>query len=160
MKVVPLGISSGVPTRTRNVSAVAVVLSRGWILLDCGEGTQQRIQMAGLRKSRLDAIFITHLHGDHVFGLPGLLGTMSMQGRVEPLFVHGPPGLRDFVETALRISQGYLSYPLTLIEEKKMLLAQAIEDRCILFLEHDPRLAAGTVKVDTGQVVGVQVVPL
>lgn len=116
MRVIPLGTSSGVPTRARNVSAVAVALESRWVLLDCGEGTQHRIMRAPLKPRQLEAIFITHLHGDHVYGLPGLLSTMSMQGRAEPLAVHGPPGLRELLECVRRATGLQLAYELSVIE--------------------------------------------
>ena len=81
MKVIFLGTGSGMPTLRRNVSSVAIILedrNKFW-LWDCGEATQHQIQKAGLKLSKLEKIFITHLHGDHVFGLPGLLATRGMQ---------------------------------------------------------------------------------
>ena len=71
--------------------------SGGWALCDCGEGAQLAAQRAGLSLSRLDAVLITHLHGDHFNGLPGLLGTLGLEGRERPLLVAGPRGLRGLV---------------------------------------------------------------
>ena len=82
MQVTFLGTSSGVPTRARNVSAVAVRLAQRselW-LFDCGEGTQHQFLRSDLRLSQLRRIFITHMHGDHVFGLPGLLASLGLSG--------------------------------------------------------------------------------
>lgn len=106
MKVIALGTSSGRPTLHRGLSSVAVVLDSGTLLLfDCGEGTQWQLARAGLRAtSRLDAVFVTHLHGDHLTGLPGLLGTMTMESREEPLAIWGPPGLREYLEQMRRLA--------------------------------------------------------
>jgi ribonuclease Z len=93
-----------VPTRARNVSAVALRLpQRGEVwLFDCGEATQHQIQRTDLRLSQITRVFITHLHGDHVFGLPGLLASIGMAGAAQPVTLYGPAGLKDFVLSALR----------------------------------------------------------
>ena len=75
LRLIPLGTSAGRPTLTRGASALAIAAEGGWVLCDCGEGAQLSAQRAGLSLSRLDAVLITHLHGDHFNGLPGLLGT-------------------------------------------------------------------------------------
>jgi ribonuclease Z len=92
-EVIPLGTGSAVPTRHRHLSALAVRREGQLLLFDCGEGTQHRMLHAGLKHPRLDAVFITHLHGDHLFGLPGLLTTMAMSGRADALTLVGPEGL-------------------------------------------------------------------
>lgn len=104
LRIVFLGTSSGTPTRGRNVSSLAIVLDRRVLLFDCGEGTQHQLLRAPVKSGSIDAIFISHLHGDHVYGLPGLLATLSMNGRTRPLDLIGPEGLRDYVESMLRTS--------------------------------------------------------
>ncbi|MBS2032522.1 MAG: ribonuclease Z [Deltaproteobacteria bacterium] len=105
MKVTPLGISSGRPTLTRGLSSVAVQLDGPLVLLDCGEGTQWQLARASMRPtSKLEAVFITHLHGDHLTGLPGLLGTMTLEGRSAPLFIAGPLGLREYLEQMRKLA--------------------------------------------------------
>ncbi|HEY0156362.1 MAG TPA: ribonuclease Z [Thermoanaerobaculia bacterium] len=105
MRLIFLGTSSGTPSRERNVSSVALLLDDGALLLfDCGEGTQHRLQLAPVRGGAIDAIFLSHLHGDHVYGLPGLLATLSMNGRTRPLDVVGPEGTAEYVEATLRTS--------------------------------------------------------
>ena len=81
MELLFLGTSSGVPTKTRNVSGLAVIPDGGrrWFLVDCGEGTQHQILSTDLSINHLKAIFITHVHGDHCFGLPGLLARRQME---------------------------------------------------------------------------------
>jgi ribonuclease Z len=116
MKVIPLGTSSGKPTLRRNVSATAVVRDGEWLLFDCGEGTQMQIARAKLNPSKLSAIFITHLHGDHFNGLSGLLSTMGLDRRVRELVIVGPPGIREYLDTLTRLKVLYVGYPLDVRE--------------------------------------------
>lgn len=116
MKVIPLGTSSGKPTIKRNVSALAVAREAEWLLFDCGEGAQTQIARAGLSPNRLVAIFITHLHGDHFNGLPGLLSTMGLDRRTRELTLAGPPGVREYLNTLERLRVIFINYPLELKE--------------------------------------------
>ncbi len=93
LSLIPLGTSAAIPAHGRHLTAHALDLGPTWILFDCGEGAQYQILKTDLRPSRLSTICITHLHGDHVFGLPGLLTSLSMAGREEPLTIIGPEGL-------------------------------------------------------------------
>ena len=114
VQVTFLGTSSGVPTRGRNVSAVALRLpqrSELW-LFDCGEGTQHQFLRSELRVSQLSRIFITHMHGDHVFGLPGLLASLGLAGTCNGIDLYGPDPLRDYLEGVLRTSSTRIGYPL------------------------------------------------
>src|SRR5712675_787520 len=117
MRVIPLGTSSGRPTLKRNVSGLAVAREAEWLLFDCGEGTQTQIARAGLSPSRLTAVFITHLHGDHFNGLPGLLGTLGLEGRERPITVAGPRGIASLLETLARAgSLGVGGLPVRIVE--------------------------------------------
>ncbi|POU71273.1 ribonuclease Z [Leclercia sp. LSNIH6] len=122
MELFFLGTSAGVPTRTRNVTSILLDLqhpTRGGLwMFDCGEGTQHQLLRTAAHPGKLDKIFITHLHGDHLFGLPGLLCSRSMAGNIQPLTIYGPPGIREFVETSLRISGSWTDYSLEIIEIK------------------------------------------
>ena len=115
MQVTFLGTSSGIPTRARNVSAVALRLPQRaelW-LFDCGEATQHQFLRSELRVSQLRRIFITHMHGDHVFGLPGLLASLGLAGSCsDGLDLYGPDPLRDYLEGVLRTSSTRSGYPL------------------------------------------------
>ena len=115
MQVTFLGTSSGVPTRARNVSAVALRLpqrSEMW-LFDCGEGTQHQFLRSDLRLSQLRRVFITHMHGDHVFGLPGLLASLGLAGNSnEGIDLYGPDPLESFLKGALANSSTRIGYPL------------------------------------------------
>ena len=109
-----LGTSSGTPSKTRNVSGLAIGMhgARSWCLVDCGEGTQHRILRTRYSLATLGAIFVTHIHGDHCYGLPGLLASAGMLNRTEPLLIAGPPRVRLFIEGALEATQLELPYPL------------------------------------------------
>ncbi|KAF0654425.1 metallo-beta-lactamase superfamily protein [Cyanobium sp. Copco_Reservoir_LC18] len=114
MQVTFLGTSSGVPTRARNVSAVALRLPQRaelW-LFDCGEGTQHQFLRSDLRVSQLRRIFVTHMHGDHVFGLPGLLASLGLAGSCGGIDLYGPDPLRDYLEGVMRTSSTRIGYPL------------------------------------------------
>lgn len=114
MQITFLGTSSGVPTRSRNVSSVALRLPQRaemW-LFDCGEGTQHQIIRSELKISQLSRIFITHMHGDHIFGLMGLLATCGLAGNVDRIDIYGPPGLNEYLQAASRYSHTHFSYPL------------------------------------------------
>ncbi|HET9752417.1 MAG TPA: ribonuclease Z, partial [Myxococcales bacterium] len=102
LRLVPLGTSAGRPTLQRGASALAVAGEGGWVLCDCGEGAQLAALRAGLSLSRLDAVLVTHLHGDHFNGLPGLLGTLGLEGRERPLVVAGPEGITALLEHLAR----------------------------------------------------------
>lgn len=113
-----LGTSSGAPTTKRNVSAMAVWFTqRGkWWLFDCGEGTQHQLLRSPLKLSQLEKIFITHLHGDHLYGLIGLLATRSLRGGAPTeVTLFGPPGLEDYFNAIMRISPVHLQYPLSIV---------------------------------------------
>ena len=129
-QILPLGTGSAVPVAGRSFSAVALVRQEGVLLFDCGEGTQARLMQSRIRYSKVQAVFVTHLHGDHVFGLPGLLSTMSLLQRADPIVVVGPVGLRDILESMPGLRPGETSYEIQYRE-----LAQ--EDRRILVRETD-----------------------
>lgn len=122
MEIRFLGTGAGVPSKERNVSALAVKGMDGrnetW-LIDCGEGTQQQMLHAPVKANQITRVFITHLHGDHIYGLPGFLGSRSFQGATSTLYLYGPEGVRAFVETALAISGTYLNYELVIEEVSK-----------------------------------------
>ncbi|MBF2098497.1 MAG: ribonuclease Z [Gloeomargaritaceae cyanobacterium C42_A2020_066] len=112
MEITFLGTSSGVPTRSRNVSSLALKLDQQaeiW-LFDCGEGTQHQFIRSDLRVSQVRRIFITHLHGDHIFGLMGLLATRGMAGNQEPVDLYGPANLDAYLKACSRYSHTRLSY--------------------------------------------------
>lgn len=119
MQIEFLGTGAGSPGKFRNVSSLALRLleERNSIwLFDAGEGTQHQILRTTIRPRKIDKIFITHLHGDHIFGLPGLLSSRSFQGGNEKLTIYGPKGIRNFVLTSLKVSETKLSYYIEFVE--------------------------------------------
>nr|WP_314546913.1 MBL fold metallo-hydrolase [uncultured Massilia sp.] len=112
-----LGTSSGTPSRSRNVSGFALhsPASKGWLLVDCGEGSQHQILRTHLTLHGLQAIFITHMHGDHCYGLPGLLASAGMSNRTAPLTIVGPPPLWRFLEAVMETSELALPFALDFV---------------------------------------------
>src|SRR6478609_2811950 len=116
MKIVLLGTSSAVPTLTRGLSSTALIREGDVFLFDCGEGTQLQLMRSSVKRSRIHSIFIGHLHGDHLYGIAGLLSTLHLDGRETPLNVFGPEGLRNFLNAAFRTSDLQFTFKLTVRE--------------------------------------------
>lgn len=116
MEITFLGTSSGVPTKSRNVSSVALRhTQRGEIwLFDCGEGTQHQLLRSELKTSQLKKIFITHMHGDHIFGLMGLLASCGLGAHAENVEVYGPPGIEPYLKACMKYSYTYFPYGVTM----------------------------------------------
>ncbi|NBI27824.1 ribonuclease Z [Chengkuizengella marina] len=114
-----LGTVAGMPVRDRNVTSICLKLlqERGTVwLFDCGEGTQHQILKSSIKLSKLEKIFITHLHGDHIYGLPGILTSRSYSGGKSPLTIYGPKGIKNVITTVLLVSQAHLEYDLHIEE--------------------------------------------
>jgi ribonuclease Z len=103
VEIIFLGTGGSVPTRYRNTSATAVRVGPEIVLFDCGEGTQRQLMSSTVSFMKISRIFITHLHGDHFLGLPGLIQSMNFAGRLEPLDIYGPEGTIDLVNTILNL---------------------------------------------------------
>jgi ribonuclease Z len=116
MKFTMLGTSAGLPTPDRGLPAVLFEMEGEFVLFDCGEGTQRQMMSAGFSLGRKMRIFITHLHGDHIFGLPGMIHTMNLLHRVNPLEVYGPPGLKEFLEDTTVSTMSEPSFKLSVSE--------------------------------------------
>ncbi len=141
MEIITLGTSSGTPTKFRNVSATAVKLTgkKSWVLIDCGEGTQHQLLHTPLALNHLSAIMITHVHGDHIFGLPGLLASASMAGRQAPITIVAPEPVADWLKSCQQVSETYLSYEINFIDvesidkpqmlNKLLIMPQALSHR-------------------------------
>jgi ribonuclease Z len=118
MKFLFFGTSAGRPTKNRNVSALAMEFENDnkWYLFDCGEGTQIQILKSSLSISKLDTIFITHLHGDHVYGLFGLITSRMLDKITKPLTIYGPKGIKDLISAVVDTSFEHLGYELIINE--------------------------------------------
>ncbi|MCY9189515.1 ribonuclease Z [Bacillus mojavensis] len=119
MELLFLGTGAGIPAKSRNVTSIALKLleeRRSVWLFDCGEATQHQILHTSIKPRKIEKIFITHMHGDHVYGLPGLLGSRSFQGGEDELTVYGPKGIKAFIETSLAVTKTHLTYPLVIQE--------------------------------------------
>jgi ribonuclease Z len=134
LQIIFLGTSASIPTSKRALSAVALRRKNELILFDCGEGTQRQMIIARIGFHKLTKIFITHMHGDHVLGLPGLLQTMSLLGREKKIQVYGPRGIKIFVEAINETIANKLSFPLQVYEkdfgkicEEKEYIVEAIK---------------------------------
>lgn len=114
-----MGTNAGVPSLERNVTSLALRLldeRRSFWLFDCGEGTQHQILRSPLKLSKLENVFITHLHGDHLFGLPGLISSRAYQGGDTPLTIYGPQGLKRYITTVLELSESRINYKMDIVE--------------------------------------------
>jgi ribonuclease Z len=174
MQIIFLGSGSALPTKERMLSSMVINRDGENILFDCGESTQFQMVTAGVKPFRIKNIFITHLHGDHIFGLPGLLSTMSLLKRTEPITVFGPKGIKQFLDTSLNISCLFSKYEIKTIEieedfqggilfenEQYIVSAAPIEHSVFTlgyrFQEKDK---AGHLNVDKANAMGVIIGPL
>ena len=170
MQVILLGTGAALPTPERSTSGTAVLYEGETLLFDCGEGTQLQLRKAGLRHGRLSRIFITHMHGDHVIGIMGLLMTMELSGRERPIELYGPPALADYVTTSARLLSTGFSYPIIFHEahpgtvcqtETYTIECQALNHRILTFgyalQGHDK---PGTFDVARAEALGIPKGPL
>jgi ribonuclease Z len=116
VKLIFLGTAGSFPTSHRSLPAIAIQYANTLCLFDCGEGLQRQIFTAGIKFRHPFKIFVTHLHGDHIFGLPGLLQTMSLLNLEKPVEVYGPQGILDFIVNILKLIRFHLTFPLKIVE--------------------------------------------
>lgn len=107
-----LGNNSALPAFDRSPTAQVLQTAEESYLIDCGEGTQLQMMKYKIRRSRIHRIFISHLHGDHYFGLIGLINSMSLLGRIQELHIHGPKALEEILKLQLKVSDTKLSFKL------------------------------------------------
>lgn len=112
MKITILGCYSATPRAITNPTSQVLELNNQMYLIDCGEGTQVQLRKHKIKFSRIDRIFISHLHGDHFFGLIGLISTFSLLNRQNDLHVYGPKGIKDIILLQIKLSKSYTSYNL------------------------------------------------
>lgn len=112
MQLTILGNGSGGPFQGRHFTAQVLKVENETYLIDCGEGTQMQIHRFKVKTDACNQVFISHLHGDHVFGLLGMITNWSHKKRTETLHIYSPPGLQEMIETSLRVCGVYMNYPL------------------------------------------------
>ena len=161
LKLTFLGTSAGVPTKQRNVTALAIEClnphtsgaqqgsrqqnnqskkSRPWVLIDCGESTQQQLLHTKLSLHQLAAICITHVHGDHCHGLPGLLASAAMSGRREPLTLIAPKAIATLLEAITLTTELYLPFALDFIAIEGVLSEQGVTNKVNISLSDQHQL--------------------
>jgi len=111
-EVTILGSSSATPIFNRNPSSQVLNINEKFLMIDCGEGTQQQMLRFGIKYHKIDHIFISHLHGDHFFGLIGLLSSMHLNGRSKTLYLFGPPELQEILDLQFKHSNTILKFPI------------------------------------------------
>jgi ribonuclease Z len=127
LTVIFLGTGGSIPTPNRGLSAIAIRRKTELLLFDCGEGTQRQMIQAGVGFHRKTKIFVTHMHGDHVLGLPGLLQTMSLLDRTKKLEIYGPQGIKAFVEAISQTVRFSLTFPVQVSEVEAGLVCEEKE---------------------------------
>lgn len=136
-----LGTGAGQPAKQRNVSSLVLKLldeiNQIW-MFDCGEGTQRQILETTIKPRKIEKIFITHLHGDHIFGLPGFLSSRAFQASDEQtdIDIYGPVGIKNYVQTSLKLSGSRLPYQINFHEFDESSLGKILEtDKFIVYAE-------------------------
>ena len=112
MRLTILGCYSATPRTLTNPSAQVLEMKGHLFLIDCGEGTQVELRRNKVKFSRINHVFISHLHGDHFFGLPGLVSTFRLLGRENPLHIYGPKGIKEAITLLLKLGDSWTNYPL------------------------------------------------
>ena len=119
LHVIFLGTAAGVPTPKRSLPAILIQREGEQLMFDCGEGAQRQMLIARGSFNRKMKVFVTHMHGDHVMGLPGLLQTMALMNRDRKLDIYGPPGIKDFLEGIRKTVQFVLTFPVEIHQIEK-----------------------------------------
>lgn len=132
-----LGSGAAIPALHRRTTAQYLNCHQRHILIDCGEGTQLQLRKFHIKFQQIDFILISHLHGDHVFGLPGLISTMQMLGRTSELKIFGPKGIKELIQSQLMLVGHHDVFSLTFTEFEKNSAGCVYEDKCIT-IHHFP----------------------
>ncbi|MEX0649021.1 MAG: ribonuclease Z [Balneolaceae bacterium] len=138
MIIVPLGVASATPTATRHLSSVALWREGDVHLFDCGENAQMRMLQAGLKRSKIENIFISHFDVDHYAGLVGLISTLQLQRREKPLTLVGPKGIKKFVEWNFKFANVDLNFKLKFVELQEDLESERVVDEDQYYVEARP----------------------
>ena len=116
MEAFILGCGGMMPLPYRHLTSVLLRREGDLFLFDCGEGTQVSLRRLNLKWKKIDAIFISHTHADHVTGLPGILMLNAQVDRTEPLYIYGPPKIKEYIETSRKVLDMYINYPIVVKE--------------------------------------------
>src|SRR6056297_1618921 len=138
MIIVPLGVASATPTATRHLSSVALWREGDVHLFDCGENAQMRMLQAGLKRSKIENIFISHFDVDHYAGLLGLLATLQLQRRDKPITLIGPEGLQKFIEFNFDFANIDLNYEIKYVEVSEDIESKRVVDADEYYVEARP----------------------
>jgi ribonuclease Z len=138
MIIVPLGVASATPTATRHLSSVALWREGDVHLFDCGENAQMRMLQAGLKRSKIENIFITHFDVDHYSGLIGLISTLQLQRREKPLNISGPKGVKEYVEWNLKFANVDLNFEINFNELEDDFESERVVDHDDYYVEARP----------------------
>ncbi|MEK9613688.1 MAG: ribonuclease Z [Flavobacteriaceae bacterium] len=112
MNLTILGSHSATPRENKHTTSQVLDIKGHLFLIDCGEGTQMQLRKAQVKFSRIQYIFISHLHGDHFYGLIGLISTFRLLGRTTPLYIYGPEGIKEIITIQLKLAKSWTNYPL------------------------------------------------
>lgn len=128
MKLTILGFNSAIPKKKSAPTAQLLEIANRFFLIDCGEGTQVQLRKAKAKFSKINHIFISHLHGDHVFGLVGLISTLQLLGKETPLTIFGPKGIQDFIMNQLKHTQARCTFDIVFKELESQESIKIFED--------------------------------
>ena len=127
-----LGSNSALPSNNRYPSSQCLSYHDSSYLIDCGEGCQMQLSKYKVKRSKINQIFISHLHGDHIFGLPGVLTSYALQSRESDLTVYGPPGIKQYIDVVLEVSESHLPYLLHVEEIVPNGIEKIFEDKHLM----------------------------
>lgn len=128
MKLTIIGCHSASPRDNARPTSQVLEVKGHLILIDCGEGTQMALRKHRIKFARFKHIFISHLHGDHVYGLVGLISTFCLLGREEPLHIYGPKGIKEMIELQMKLGNSYMPFEMHFIELEETKSIQIFED--------------------------------
>lgn len=133
-----LGTASAIPTKTRNHTAIVLKIYDRTVLFDCGEGTQKQIMDAHVSPMKIDDIYISHLHGDHILGLPGIIQSLAFRGRTRPLNIYGPSGIIDLIDHIKKLGYFTISY--------EIIVHEITEDNQLVYKQNNFQIQAMKMK--------------
>ena len=131
MKITILGCYSATPRKDKHTSSQLIEINGKLFLIDCGEGTQMQLRKTKIKFNRINHIFISHLHGDHFYGLIGLISTFRLTGRTKTLNIYGPKGIKEIITLQLKLANSWTNYPLNFHELTSKISEIIYEKDCV-----------------------------